>query len=72
MIFCTSLTLPDAQAFYADVKGRMERVGRDRDHLKVLPGVLVVVGDMVEEARAKKARLDALVPPPKAACRTCR
>jgi alkanesulfonate monooxygenase len=39
----------------------MDRLGRDRGHLKILPGCFVVVGDTVEEARAKRARLDALV-----------
>lgn len=63
VIFGSSTTLPEAKAFYADVKGRMRRLGRDPDHLKVLPGALVVVGDTVEEARAKKARLDRLVHP---------
>ncbi len=60
-VFSASGTLADAQRFYADVKGRMERLGRDRDHLKILPGCFVVVGDTIEEARAKRARLDSLV-----------
>ena len=30
-------------------------------HLKVLPGVLVIVGDTMEEAQAKRAKLDSLV-----------
>jgi FMN-dependent oxidoreductase (nitrilotriacetate monooxygenase family) len=63
VIFGSSSTLPEAKAFYADVKGRMRRVGRDPDHLKVLPGAFVVIGDTLEEARAKKARLDGLVHP---------
>ena len=50
-----------ARAFYADVKGRAEKAGRSRDHLKILPGCFVVVGDTVEEARAKRAKLDSLV-----------
>ncbi len=50
-----------ARAFYADVKGRAEKVGRSREHLKILPGCFVVVGDTVEEARAKRAKLDSLV-----------
>ena len=37
-------------AFYADVKGRMDKLGRDPDHLKILPGAFVVVGDTVAEA----------------------
>ena len=43
--------LADGAAFYADMKGRMEKVGRDPDHLKILPGAFVVVGDTVEEAQ---------------------
>src|SRR5216684_5772016 len=51
------------RAFYADVKGRAERLGRNPDHIKILPGCLVVVGDTDEEARQKRARLDSLVHP---------
>jgi alkanesulfonate monooxygenase len=39
----------------------MERLGRAREHMKILPACFVVVGDTVEEARAKRARLDSLV-----------
>jgi len=60
-VFAAQSKLADAQRFYADVKGRMEKVGRDRDHLKILPGCFVVVGDSVEEAREKRALLDSLV-----------
>jgi alkanesulfonate monooxygenase len=58
--FAASSRLAEGQAFYADVKGRMDALGRDRDHLKILPGAFVV-GDTVEAAREKRARLDALV-----------
>src|SRR5208337_3898781 len=61
VIFAAGGTLAMARAFYADVKGRMESLGRPREHLKVLPGAFVVVGDTVEEARAKRMRLDSLV-----------
>jgi len=57
-IFASARTLADGQAFYADVKGRMEKLGRDPDHLKVLPGCLVVVGDTTGEAQEKRAMLD--------------
>jgi FMN-dependent oxidoreductase (nitrilotriacetate monooxygenase family) len=63
MIFSSGNNLADAQSFYADVKGRMEKVGRDRDHLKILPGALVVVGGTAAEAQEKRARLDSLVHP---------
>jgi alkanesulfonate monooxygenase len=53
--------LPDAQKLYSDIKGRMEKVGRNPEHCKILPGVMVFVGDSVEEAKEKRARLDSLV-----------
>jgi FMN-dependent oxidoreductase (nitrilotriacetate monooxygenase family) len=63
MVFGSANNLPDAQRYYADVKGRMKAVGRDPDHLKILPGAFIVVGDTVEEARARKRHLDSLVDP---------
>jgi len=61
VIFAGGGSLADAQRFYADIKGRMVRIGRNPDHLKVLPGVLVVVGDTEEQAKEKRALLDSLV-----------
>src|SRR5215510_3901510 len=55
--------LAGGQEYYADVKGRAARLGRNPDHIKILPGCLVVVGDTVEEAKAKRARLDSGVHP---------
>jgi FMN-dependent oxidoreductase (nitrilotriacetate monooxygenase family) len=63
VIFNGPNNLDDAQRFYADVKGRLQALGRSREHLKILPGAFVVVGDTLAEARAKKARLDSLVHP---------
>ena len=60
-VFTAQSSLAVGQQFYADVKGRAEKVGRSRDHMKILPGCFVVVGDTVEEARAKRAKLDSLV-----------
>jgi FMN-dependent oxidoreductase (nitrilotriacetate monooxygenase family) len=63
VIFASATRLADGQEFYADIKGRMTRIGRDPDHLKILPGALVVVGDTVDEARQKRTLLDSLVHP---------
>ena len=60
-VFSPQRDIADGQGFYADVKGRMEKIGRDPDHLKILPGCLVVVGDTLDEAREKRAHLDSLV-----------
>lgn len=61
VIFAAHGSLAEGQRFYADVKGRMDRLGRNRDHLKILPGALVVVGESEQEAKAIRAHLDSLV-----------
>jgi alkanesulfonate monooxygenase len=60
-VFTAQSDLTAGREFYADVKGRMEKAGRSRDHMKILPACFVVVGETVEEARAKRAQLDSLV-----------
>jgi len=60
-VFTAQSGLADGQRFYADVKGRMEKLGRNPDHLKILPACFVVVGDTVDEAREKRAVLDSMV-----------
>jgi FMN-dependent oxidoreductase (nitrilotriacetate monooxygenase family) len=60
-VFTAQSDLAAGQQFYADVKGRMEKLGRSREHMKILPACFVVVGDTVQEARAKRAKLDSLV-----------
>ncbi|MGJ7552470.1 LLM class flavin-dependent oxidoreductase [Variovorax sp. RB3P1] len=60
-VFAAPGTLAAARSLYADIKGRMRAIGRDPDHLKILPAAFVVVGDTVEEARAIRAKLDSLV-----------
>ena len=61
VIFAAQTTLADGQRFYADVKGRMEKLGRPREHLKILPAAFVVVGETEAEAKEKRALLDSLV-----------
>jgi alkanesulfonate monooxygenase len=60
-VFTGGGTLSQAQALYEDIKGRMDKLGRDREHLKILPGAFVVVGDTVAEAQKKRDVLDGLV-----------
>lgn len=61
MVFAGVSRLSDSRSLYADIKGRMQAIGRDPDHLKILPGALVVVGESDAEAREKRAQLDSLV-----------
>jgi FMN-dependent oxidoreductase (nitrilotriacetate monooxygenase family) len=60
-VFTAQSSLEAGQSFYADVKGRMEKIGRNPDHMKILPGCMVYVGSSLDEARAKRAKLDSLV-----------
>ena len=63
MVFAGGGRLAEMQAYYADVKGRAARLGRNPDHIKIMPGCLVVVGDTDDEAKKKRALLDSLVHP---------
>jgi alkanesulfonate monooxygenase len=60
-VFTGGGSLSDAQKLYTDIKGRMEKIGRNPEHLKILPGAFVVVGDSDDEAREKRAKLDSMV-----------
>jgi FMN-dependent oxidoreductase (nitrilotriacetate monooxygenase family) len=61
VIFGASASLEIGKRFYADIKQRMLKIGRDPHSLKILPAAFVVVGDTLEEAREKRAHLDSLV-----------
>lgn len=60
-VFTAQSNIEAGRAFYADVKGRMKKLGRNPDHLKIQPACFVVIGETVDEARAKRAALDTLV-----------
>src|SRR5258706_1063109 len=60
-VFTAQSSIEIGRQFYADVKGQMDKLGRKREHMKILPACFVVVGETVEEARAKRAKLDSLV-----------
>jgi FMN-dependent oxidoreductase (nitrilotriacetate monooxygenase family) len=57
-VFTAQQTLADAQAFYADLKARTSAAGRDPDHIKVLPGIVPVIGSTEAEARAHEQALE--------------
>ncbi len=63
MVFAAGGPIEAAQEFYSDVKGRMVKIGRNPEHLKILPGALVISGATLQEAQDKKALLDSLVHP---------
>jgi FMN-dependent oxidoreductase (nitrilotriacetate monooxygenase family) len=52
-IFSRYGTLDAGREFYADVKGRLARYGREPDDLKILPAATFVLGDTDAEAHEK-------------------
>ncbi|MEU6541997.1 LLM class flavin-dependent oxidoreductase [Streptomyces sp. NPDC046859] len=57
-VFTAQQTIEDARAFYADLKARTAEAGRDPDHIKVLPGIVPVIGSTEAEARAAERVLE--------------
>jgi N-acetyl-S-(2-succino)cysteine monooxygenase len=62
-VFTPQHTLPGAQEFYRDLKGRMARYGRPPEALKIMPGLNVVAGRTAQEAREKHRFLQSKIHP---------
>ncbi|MCX2748724.1 LLM class flavin-dependent oxidoreductase [Arthrobacter sp. MI7-26] len=62
-VFTAHQTLTDAQDFYRDLKARTAAAGRDPETIKILPGIVPVIGSTEEEARALERELDRLIKP---------
>jgi FMN-dependent oxidoreductase (nitrilotriacetate monooxygenase family) len=62
-VFTAHQTLADAQEFYDDLKRRTAEHGRDPDHIKILPGIVPIIGRTVAEAQALEAELERLIRP---------
>jgi alkanesulfonate monooxygenase len=60
-IFTAMRDIDEAREFTADIRSRAEKAGRNPDHIKILPGCMIYVGDSLDEAREKRAKLDSLV-----------
>jgi len=57
-VFTAQQTLGDAQAFYNDLKSRTHRQGRDPNTIKILPGIVPVLGSTEHEAKEREAELE--------------
>ncbi|MFE9741611.1 NtaA/DmoA family FMN-dependent monooxygenase [Streptomyces sp. NPDC006477] len=57
VIFTRHSTLEAGREFYADVKGRLARYGREPGDLKIMPGVTYVLADTDAEARERAAEI---------------
>lgn len=62
-IFTAHTTLADAQAFYADIKQRVQREGRNPDHVKILPGLSPFIADTEVEAEEMRRGFNELTVP---------
>jgi FMN-dependent oxidoreductase (nitrilotriacetate monooxygenase family) len=62
-VFTAQQTLEDAQDFYRDLKARTAALGRDPSEVKILPGIVPVIGSTVAEAERLEHQLDSLIRP---------
>ncbi|WP_131786543.1 LLM class flavin-dependent oxidoreductase [Protofrankia symbiont of Coriaria ruscifolia] len=62
-VFTAQQTLEEGKAFYADLKDRVARGGRDPDTVKILPGIVPVIADTEREAHELDAELNRLIIP---------
>jgi N-acetyl-S-(2-succino)cysteine monooxygenase len=63
IVFTAQVELASAKSYYASVKDRLSRYGREPDDLLLLPGLLPIVGRTEAEARAKFQQLQDLIHP---------
>ena len=63
VIFTVQQDIAKAREFYADIKSRAQRYGRAPDEVKIMPGVLTVLGATRAEAEDKYGRLQSLIHP---------
>ncbi|MFJ9741783.1 LLM class flavin-dependent oxidoreductase [Streptomyces sp. NPDC101166] len=57
-VFTAQQTIEEARAFYADLKSLTAAAGRDPEHIKVLPGIVPVLGSTEAEALANERLLE--------------
>ena len=62
-VFAVTDTKKAGQAFYADVKGRLAKYGRQPDSLRIMPGCSVYVGQTATEADELYGELQDLIAP---------
>lgn len=63
VIFVTHGSIEQAKTFYADIKGRAEKFGRDPNVLKVLSGFVPAVGETKTIAQERRELIDSLCDP---------
>jgi len=52
-IYCNAESLEQAQTYYRDVKSRAAALGRNPDHIVIMPGLIPVIAETDEEAQRR-------------------
>lgn len=60
-IFTAQSTFDECKAFSDDIRSRAVAWGRDPDHVKIMPGAQVIIGESRQEAEDKMAALAGLI-----------
>lgn len=63
VLYAGQPAIESARAYYASVKGRLAKHGRQPEDLRVLPGIMAFTGRTTAEARGKLERLQELIDP---------
>ncbi|KAA0918339.1 LLM class flavin-dependent oxidoreductase [Dietzia sp. ANT_WB102] len=61
-IYAVAYDAESAKSYASDLRQRARAAGRDGDAIVIMPGLVTYVGSTMEEAKRKKAELDALLP----------
>jgi len=64
VVYAGKVTLADARAYYASVKGRLAKYGRTPDELRIMPGIMTYVAPTRQEAQDKFDQLQELLTEP--------
>ncbi|PRA45352.1 nitrilotriacetate monooxygenase [Ochrobactrum sp. MYb68] len=63
LVYTAQQNFENARLFYEGLKGRLTAVGRARDSLKILPGILPIIGRTRAEAEERHQKLRQLIHP---------
>ena len=63
VVFTAQQSFEGARLFYQDIKARVIAAGRDPESVKVMPGIMPIIGETLEEAQEKFDQLQSLISP---------
>lgn len=60
-VFTAQRSIDLGQSFYSQLKSATAQVGRNPEHIKILPGIVPVIGSTMAEAKAQERQFDELI-----------